>query len=398
MHPQSKYWGAYLPDLRWSLIAAMITLLAIFIKNKKIFVFKYKEANLFLLFVLYVIIQNVWPLNSILHFDYTVLVVKYFIFIVIIQNVLLSDKDFKGFVYHNIIGCGYIAYIAISSHTGGRFEGIGGAGIVSANQLSQHLIVIITLASYLLLCNIGKARWFLIPLIVIVLKTTFMTESRSSLIALGITGVVSLLFIPYTVKRKFLGYCLLGMLAAVVLVGPSAIKRFDGFRGNDSGQMQDESARSRWVIIKAQYEMFKESPWLGYGHRGTLLLSPYYIDEAYRKGNVNSSDGIAYKASHNFLMALLVDHGLIGATIYLLIIYSCLNNLFKIKKMKTLTTNQADVAILTTGALMGLICFMIAGLGSNNKVLEVDIWIYMFVAVMMDWLKKQQNTELKNVN
>jgi len=182
MHPQSKYWGASLPDLRWSLIAAVITLLAMFIRKEKILIFKYKETKLFALFVLFVVIQNAWAISGELQLDYTILVLKYLLLMIILQNVLINPKDFKGFVYVNIIGCGYIAYVAISTHTGGRFEGIGGAGIVSANQLSQHLIAIVTMASYMLLCNLGKAKLLLILLVAMTLKTIMMAESRSFIV------------------------------------------------------------------------------------------------------------------------------------------------------------------------------------------------------------------------
>jgi len=396
MHPQSKYWGASLPDLRWSLIAAVITLLAMFIRKEKILIFKYKETKLFALFVLFVVIQNAWAISGELQLDYTILVLKYLLLMIILQNVLINPKDFKGFVYVNIIGCGYIAYVAISTHTGGRFEGIGGAGIVSANQLSQHLIAIVTMASYMLLCNLGKAKLLLILLVAMTLKTIMMAESRSAMLALAITGLVSLFFIPNAVKKKFIGYAILGVIAGGIMIGPTIIHRFMNMQTDETGEIQDKSARSRLVIIKAQYEMFKDAPILGHGHKGTLLLSPDYIDIEYRKGNVSSANGLGYKASHNFLMSILVDHGVIGSVFYLLIIYTCLMRIFKLRKIKHTTVEQNDIAVIATGAIMGLFCFMVAGLGSNNKVLEVDIWIYIFVAVMMDWLQKQEDHEAKN--
>ena len=180
------------------------------------------------------------------------------------------------------------------------------------------------------------------------------------------------------------------------MIGPTIIHRFTTIQTDETGQIQDKSARSRMVIIEAQYEMFKDAPILGHGHKGTLLLSPYYIDIEYRKGNVSSSDGIAYKASHNFLMSILVDHGVIGSILYLLIIYTCLMHIIKLRKIKCVSAEQSDIYIITTGAIMGLFCFMVAGLGSNNKVLEIDIWIYMLVAVMIDWLQKQEGHGAKN--
>ena len=118
-HPISRWWGYSLPEVRWSLIAALVTLLAIFIKtNKKDLIwFQFKETKLFLFFTLFVIAQSLWALNTDIHMIYVMLVIKFSILIFLIQNSIKNSKDAVGFIVANLIGCAYFGYLAILRYT-----------------------------------------------------------------------------------------------------------------------------------------------------------------------------------------------------------------------------------------------------------------------------------------
>jgi len=405
-YPPARWWGQALPSLRWSFIAAICTLLAIYVKQKNVNVFKYKETKLIFLFFVFLLSQYVWAIHTGIHSIYVVLVFKYLLLIVLIQNCLKSKKDVIQFIVVNGLGALYFGYLAYS-HGGGRIEGIGGPGISSSNSLGQHLAIILIVVSYLLFLNIGKKKLLVIPVILVILNTLFLTQSRGAVLALVCTGLIAMFYIPKAYKKQFIFLFLLGGIAFAILIGPQIIERFKGVQSNETGEISDSSAASRLVIIGSQIEMFKESPFLGQGHRTTLLLSPIYIPERYRTNSSKGSAGQSRRSSHNFLMALLVDHGIIGSVIYLLIIYYCLTNLFAVKKLQKAHSNVknedfSEYIVLLTSFCLGLCCYMIAGLFSNNKIFEVCIWLIAVIPVtknlLNNSLQKYQDNDGLNKN
>ena len=104
-----------------------------------------------------------------------------------------------------------------------------------------------------------------------------------------------------------------------MLAGPLIIERVNKVvKASDTEQI-DKSAYSRFVIIESQWKMFKDYPLLGFGHRGTLLLSPFYVPEDY----MTDTDVGGRRASHNITMSFLVDHGIIGAFLYFWLVFYC---------------------------------------------------------------------------
>ena len=177
-----------------------------------------------------------------------------------------------------------------------------------------------------------------------------------------------------------------------MLLGPQIIERFKGVEKNASGEISDGSARSRLVIISSQYEMFKESPLFGQGHRTTLILSPYYISQEYLTSSSRSKDGLSRRASHNFIMGMLTDHGIIGVGIYLLIVITIARHLFELKKYIQIGYDQ-ELIVIQTGLCLSFLCYLIAGLFSNNKIFEIAVWLIAIIPVV-DHLIKQSSTDM----
>ena len=392
LHAPARWWGKELPDLRWSLLAALVTVMAIFFssKTKKKIWFDFFETKLFALFVLYVILQSLWALNYNIHKEYVFLSIKFLILIFIIQNTVRTEKDIIGFIVVNLLGICYFTYLGMYETGGGRLEGLGTPGMESANQLGQHMAVVLIFSAFLLLSDLGKIKYLLILPLTFALNGVLLTESRGVLIGILSAGLASFFVMPRVAKKQFLIYASLTMFAVSLLVGPQIVERFGSMMGDDIGEGQDKSAQSRLVIIEAQTEMFLEAPFFGHGHRGTLLLSQQYIPVEYL---TKTKSGKSSRASHNFLFALLVDHGLVGTTLYLLIIYSCIKKAYKVSKMVRIQNDSAMLFLILTGLGLSLICLMVAGLGSNNKKLEIDIWLY---ALMPLIYAKIMSSRLKN--
>ncbi len=380
LHAPSQWWGQSLPDIRWSLIAAIITLGVVLFKPpaRGLRFWTFHENKLLSLMAVFVCLQQFWVKYGVLHMDYVILFVKFLILIFIIQNIVVSAKELRGVIWANVLGTAYLAYYGISQFDGGRLEDAGANGM-DANLVGMHFAAMVYMGAYLLMERFRYTHIILAIALSLILMGLFLTESRGSIIALGASGLLALFFHPQGSKPKFITLGLLGAISAAVLMGPQIVDRFEGMKKDNVGEVQDASAASRMVIINAQIEMWKKHPILGFGHRGTLVQSPAYLPEDYLTG-----PGV--RASHNLTMALLVDHGIIGASLYFGAVLLALSKIFrykfKLQKGETLSDDQKLYSHALLGAILALLCFIVGGQGSNNKKLEADIWLLALIPLI----------------
>ncbi|WNC68461.1 O-antigen ligase family protein [Thalassotalea nanhaiensis] len=399
MHPPSRWWGVELPDFRWSLIAAVITFIALIFNSKlKIDWLDNKESKLLLLFWCYICLQMFWAIDFYLHLRYIELFLKFILLFVLIRNCITNKGELIFFILINAIGCTYFGYLGLIN-TSGRLEGVGGASIASANLIAQHVAVILILSSYLLLCNLKKLNWLLIPLVIILLEIIMQTESRTVLISLFCIALFSLFYIPRDVKKQFIIYLSLGGILFFSLLGPQIIQRFEQISSNESSVFQpkiDRSALSRIEVIKAQLSMFKERPIIGYGNRGTLLLSPLYLQEEFLTKPTAQNNNASIRASHNLAMSMLVDHGLIGATIYFYLILILFLKINVIKNNCEVNKDDFFYSVMLLATTLSLLLLQIAGQGTNNKVLEVTIWLMALITLISDHIKSYSKVQIND--
>lgn len=396
-HAPTQWWGQSLPDIRWALIASLITAFAIVLHPPKrgLRFWEFRENKWLVALSVLTIVQWPFVINSSIHGEYVFLLLKFLIFIFMVQNTVWTLKDVKRILWVNLFGGFYLAYLGISMHDGGRLGGIGTPGMESANQLGQHFALLLLAGGYLLLERFKWAHIFVAIALVMIMMALFMTESRGVIGALFLTGILAPFFIPDGMKQKVFSFGVLAVIASALLMGPQIIQRFKGMEKDQFGEMADASAGSRMVIIDAQIEMAKSSPWIGHGHRGTLLLSPEYIPEEYH------AQGVGMRASHNVAMAFLVDHGIIGLFIYMTLLFSCGWRIWKVPKAMTLVPDNMReeyrlLAGLKVGCILALVCYFIAGMGSNNKKLEGDIWMFALVPLIsarMARIESKQNRQ-----
>jgi O-antigen ligase len=384
MHPPGKYWGAFLPEIRWTLTVALLTLISVFIheKNKGDWL-KFKETKLLIAFVTFVGIQFPFVLSIEWHLIYLILLVKllilYFLFITIVN----TKEKLITVIIANLIGCAYIGFTALQSHSGGRFERAGLPSIEDSNLLSIHVIPIIVTGAFLFLGNaVKKKYWLLIPL-AFAANLIIMTGSRGAIGALAVTGLFLVVFSAKEFKGTLIKWGAVALIALSFVSIDLIMNRIESITEAESSEEVDTSAQSRLVIINAQIEMFKDSPFIGTGHRTTLILSPFYIDKKY----LTSTSAGAVRGSHNLTMAMLADHGIIGATLFFLIIFGVIKTGLSVSSNKE---NDRDLRLIMLGLTGGIVGIMAASQFSNSKVLEITIWIIAFFIIT-------QNLILRNI-
>jgi hypothetical protein len=392
LHPPEQWWGKLLPDLRWSFLAALVTFVAVVLKKSKddkVWL-KHYETKVFSIFTIYVLLQSYFVYNFQIHTEYMILSIKFVILMIILEKSVKNLNDTVNVLIINLLGCAYWGFQGLG---GGRLENLGTAGLNNSNQLGQHLAVVIVFSAFLLLINIGKKKLIVYPLLLLSLNGLIMTESRSSIIALVASGIFVFLFADLVnAKKKFYYFGGLGVLGFAILLGPGLIDKFSSIVATDD-IVQDGSARSRLLIIEGQIAMFKNDMLLGSGHRGTYVQSPFYMPESVLTRK--RPEDVGRRSSHNFIMTLLVDHGIIGAGLYLLVIWASIIKIFKIKKLN-LTSDASNEKIIIIGLIASLVCFMVAGLGSNNKKLEIGIWLYSLIPIVFGFIYEKSKFNKSN--
>lgn len=375
MHPPGKYWGAFLPEMRWTLIVAVLTLISVFIheKNKGDWL-KFKETKLFIAFVVFVGLQFPFVLSTGWHQIYFVLLVKLLILYFLLITIINTKEKLITVIIANLIGCAYIGFTALQTHSGGRFERAGLPSIDDSNLLAIHVIPIVVTGAFLFLSNaVKKKYWLLIPL-AFAGNLIIMSGSRGAIGALAATALFLVLFSAKEFKGTLIKWGAVALIALSFVSIDLIVNRIESITTAENSEEIDVSAQSRMIIINAQIEMFKEDILIGNGHRTTLLLSPLYIDQKYL---TNTTAG-ALRGSHNLTMTMLADHGIIGAGLFFLIIFGVVKRGLSMSKNKEY---DRDLRLIMLGLTGGMIGVMAASQFSNSKVLEITIWMIALIII-----------------
>jgi hypothetical protein len=142
LHPPSRWWGQFLPDMRWSLVASAVTLIALLrvkdLSGRPSWL-SLTPARILIAFTIWLWIQSFWALNPAAHNEATVLFTKYIVLFYLIYRLVQTSEELRRFMLAHIAGCFYLGWIAFTSTVSGRLEGVGGPGIDEANALGMHM-------------------------------------------------------------------------------------------------------------------------------------------------------------------------------------------------------------------------------------------------------------------
>ena len=127
-------------------------------------------------------------------------------------------------------------------------------------ELSLHLCVVLPMTGWLLVHSEGW-KWRLAYGAAAVLSAAvlWLTQSRTGLICLALYGIIGLgLVVRRSVHRRCLRWGLHGAVVVAMLAGTSAYVTF----------RKTDSTSGRAFILSRSWELVKEHPIIGHGHRG----------------------------------------------------------------------------------------------------------------------------------
>lgn len=379
VHPPSRWWGTELAGVRWSLVAAIVTLIAVFVHKKtsasSISWYENGLGKALLLYVIWMWIQWPWVISP-WQLDGAILYTKYLILFYLIFTLIETEVDFFGFSLAHVLGCAYLGWLIYVAADTGRLESVGGPGIGNANTLAMHLGTGLVFASFLLLAGKGWRKWSMLIAIPFILNGVIQTETRGALVGLFLGGVVTTFLKPKRYRKLYYALAVVGIIGFVGIANDAFIKRMSTLGAVvDSEQEIDNSAQTRVEIVKAQLKMFVDHP-LGTGHQGTAVLSSGYMDSNWL------ADDSGSRASHNTVMTVLVDQGLPGIFLFMFIGISTISIL---RSLKSLDLEGASDRFGLFRAMVGgsLATIFGAGMFAQYFKAEVQIWCLALLAVLV---------------
>jgi O-antigen ligase len=387
LHPPDRWWGEMLPDLRWSLLAAFVTLLSLWrlepIPERPRWL-QNGAVGFFLLFVGWFWIQLAWALDAETHLEAAILFTKYALLVYLIYTVVQTEEILRNVLLVHVLGCFFLGWIVFitpdSGRLDGRFDGVGGPGIDDANSLSMQLATGLLAASVLILRGSWRVRAIALAVTPFIVNGMIQTMSRGPVIGLLAGGLVMLLATPSRYRRVYYGFGVLGMLILLRMAPDTFWERL----GTISAPVEhvedtDMSTQTRLALVDAQIRMTLDYPF-GAGHRGTAVLSPRYLGEEHM-AKTESGEALGTRSSHNTFLSILVEQGIFGAMVFVLLVLSIYRQIRHLKSMdeqglpETLGTYRTAIAGCFT-------CILVAGMFTDYLKAEVFIWFIGLLAAL----------------
>ena len=312
IHPPSRWWGqGLLLEVRWSLLAALVTLVAIAMhgrrgEGERAFL-RYPIIWGFAALICWMLLQLFWVIEPELQRELIDYYAKFLVVIYIIYRAVDSEKHLKLFLWSHVAGCFYFGWLAFTSGVGGRYEGFGGPGLGEANTAAIQVLTGVLVAASLLFSGNMKQRVVLVGAMPILVNAIVSTVSRSGFLAFAVAGVLYNVFAPKNISRAVKILSVVGIGLFLALTNPDYWKRIETIKLQGQDIEGVDTGGGRLEIIQAQWKISKSHP-MGCGHMCTTTLSNRYLEDRFLFGGG--------RASHNTFMTMLVDHGVPGAIFY----------------------------------------------------------------------------------
>jgi hypothetical protein len=317
--PPWQWWGHALPELRWSLIVAVVTAFAVLLrrpnKGTRPSIFKQPLFIGFLAFGLWLAVQTLWAMDLDLQLDLLVLFAKYTLLLMLIYACVGSERHLRLFLWTNVLGAAYLGIQAYFAYEGGRFEGFPAPGIDEANSGAIHMVTVVLSAATLFLLSRWRGKLLLFAVMPFLVNSIVVTISRSGFLAVFCGGLMFNAVTPPNFRRLVRGLSVLGVILFMLLTSPVYWARIASLKYAGQDVEGVDTGAGRLVLMQAQLRMFADHPF-GCGHRCTAILSRQYLDDK----NLTGEQGSRARSSHNTAMTLLVEQGIPGVAMYALLL------------------------------------------------------------------------------
>ncbi len=383
MGPGEAWWSENIPNLRWSLLASAITLIAAVVYPSPSFKppwYKLSPVRWLIAFTLWLWIQIPWAIDLDNHIFLASLFTKYIFLYAIFYTIISDQKNIKQFFFAHIIGCFYWGFLAYQNPGSGRLESLGFGDVAGSAFASMHLGTGLAFAGFAFLGISGIQRWFAFGAISFILNAIILMATRGAFVGLLVSAPAALFFTPKTQRRLIIICLALALILLFQLANDLFWSRMSTIPVSNT-EVVERSAESRIDIARANFQMFLDYPW-GVGHRGNEILSPRYMPSYL----LTNKGEVQIRSAHNTLMAVLVDHGFVGLTLFLLFQISIIRSLIRLKFCQT-PTFLMEFGFYLAALGTSLVIYWGNAQFANMTKAEVVIWIAVLTGAL-EWMAR----------
>ena len=368
--PENAWWSSEVPDVRWSLIVAIATLIATLAhsadRNRQPW-FRGPGARPLIAFTVWLWIQLPWALSFDDQLFIASLFTKYLVLYAVMYRVLSDYQSIEGFGFAHILGCFVWGLLAYQNPGSGRLEALGSGDVAGSAFASMQMSTGLIFAGFAFIGFANWKRWIALAAIPFIINALILMVTRAAFIGLIAAAPIAYYLAPVRQRRFVLLSLVLGGVLGATLANDLFWSRISTIPGvGEAQQHMESSAASRIDIATANIRMFGDHPW-GVGHRGNDILSPKYMPSSLM------ASGEDKRSAHNTLMAVLVDHGLPGLLIFLCIHWSIARAVWGIKGY----LNLIAPSIRPFAAALGpsLVAYWANAQFANMTKSEIVLWI-----------------------
>ena len=388
--PQGRWWGYIFEDLRWALLSAVVTALAVVFHRGKLQPKPVWIGNtpvvLLTMYAAWMWIQSPWALDPADHLKGSTEFVKCLLALWFVYRVVDSKERLRDLMFALVLGCCLLGvYAQMAGRQGDRLDGVGGPNMDDANTLGMYFATGAILAISLAMTQTGWRRYVSAASLILIINGFVLTNSRGAFLGLAAGVLVLACCMARKYRWMFWSFVFVSLLGFTAIVDRAFIDRMFTIQDVASqDEDADPSARSRLVIAKAQLQMFLDYP-MGAGYRGTAVLSPRYMDRKWLTGDEES----ASRSSHNTFLTALVEQGLPGAAIYAGLVLWVVAATSRVWRLRG---PDFDPELLTLGAALcaTLVAIFTAGTTADYLTKEIQFWLYAALLSMF-WLSAAGN-------
>jgi len=388
-----NWWATYLPFDRWSLLTSLVLVLSLLTHKNQLSNHKFESAKwMFLFFFLSLAIALTSALNKDDAYSYLYLLFTFCLIVSILIKTLKSYDQLRSFLLGIII---FIAYLSFDAYLNGervnnRLEGSGSADANQSNEFALLLAAVIPMLVTFLVNGTRNERIICFLSLPFVVNAFILCNSRGGAVAFIAAILYAIFLVADKKMRRGMIVMMIAALPVVLFLADEAyIDRFTSLMGFGAAMEDEAQARQlssgRTEIWDYGIEMAKDYPF-GAGPNSFKKIARFYMPEDVLTFHPGATYGV--RSAHNTYLQIIVEQGIIGLFIWLLM---CLHTCYILyKSFKILAPLGKEYKFWKTMAFSLNISFFSILIGGlvNSRIYYEFFWWQLAISVVLYSLAK----------
>lgn len=389
-----NWWASVLPFDRWSLLTSLVLVLTLFMNKDQLSTHKMSSAKwMFAFFGLSFAIALTTALNKSDAFQYLYLLFTFCLIVFILVRTLKTKEQLRSFLFYIVVFVGYLSFDAYlnGQRINNRLEGSGSADANQSNEFALLLAAVIPMLIAFLIKGTRNEKIACFISLPFVINAFILCNSRGGAVAFIASTLYAVFLVADNKMRRNMIVLMVAALPVIIFLADEAyIERFSSLMGIGSAMEDEAQARElssgRTEIWGYGLNMAKDNPF-GAGPNSFKKIARFYMPEDVLTFHPGATYGV--RSAHNTYLQIIVEQGVIGLGIWLLM---CLQTCYILyKSFKILAPLGKEYQFWKTMAFSLNISFFTILLGGlmNSRIYYEFFWWQLAIAVIIYSLSKE---------